>query len=295
MKRTPLLLVFGEHSTRSKGVDVPPNKKFFRSMVNPFIDGYLSGKGKRVAIIHEHNTRIDSAGMEPDGLKSAVAELEGRIQRKLDDTFARGIAMESNAMTWFDLGFMDKVLEINREAPGTIQCIIEPMNHEVQQIMGKQAALAAERRTTEVFDVLVQVETEIIRQTIEISRIRNHGVVRRVHELRAEDSKRAIIVPRGYAHKGMAQEFDPREYGITGGAHLEGVSWFSTEAIIESYTRELTKEDLEGYARLSIYYREYCSANEERYLADVGKHGTEAKARVQLGLDAKAYAHKMAD
>jgi hypothetical protein len=294
MKRTPLLLVFGEHGGRNGRLRVPPDKEFYKGLVDPFVEKHVVGEGKKAIVVHEYNTAINCDGLGNSEVSAIMANLENRLNLKLQATFNQGIPMDQDSMDWFDWGFMDNILEINRNAPETVECIVEPLGASTQWIMWKQSKLSRKHRTTKTFDESVIAEAEVIRGSIEICMDRDRRLVEFVHKLRRENPDRVIIIPRGYAHKAMAQDFDYLHYMKIESARLTGAPWFSTEAIIEAFSKHLTPAELERYARLSLHYSEYYYSHMDEYLAEARLAGEEPIQGLRnLTLNAREYAFSM--
>lgn len=294
MQRTPLLLVFGEHGGRNGRLRTPPDKEFFKDIVHPFVEKHIVRGGKRALIIHEYNTAINCDGLDNTGVSNAMGTIERGLNQKLEATFNQGFAMDEDSMHWFDWGFMDMVLEINRGAPGTVECIVEPLGASTQWIMWRQNRFARARRASPTFDDTVMAEVEMIKGSIEICMDRDRRLVEFVHKLRRENPDRVIIIPRGYAHKGMAHDFDYLNYRKAEAARLTGAPWFSTEAIIEAFSRRLTQSELERYARLSLHYSEYYYSHMDEYLAEAALSGLAPVDGLRsLTLNAREYAFSM--
>ncbi len=294
MKRTPLLLVFGAHGGRNGGLKVPPDKEFYKGLVDPFVEKHVVRGGKRAVVVHEYNTSINCENLSNSEVSQIMSNLEHRLKLKLDATFNHGMKMDEDSMDWFDWGFMDKILEINREAPSTIECVIEPLGASTQWIMWKQQQLSRIVRHTDSFDESVIAEAELIRGSIEICMDRDKRLAGFIHKLRTEDPDRAIIIPRGYAHKGMAMDFDYLNYMKIEAARLTAAPWFSTEAIIEAFSKQLTPAELERYARLSLHYNEYYYSHMDQHLAQARMAGAEpVEGLKQLTLHAREYAFSM--
>jgi hypothetical protein len=294
MKRTPLLLVFGEHGGRNGRLKIEPDKEFYKGLIDPFVEKHVVRGGKKAIVIHEYNTAINCEGLDNREVIEIMANLEKKILLKLEATFNCGLVMDENSMDWFDWGFMDRILEINREAPGTIDCVIEPLGASTQWIMWRQSMLSRQRRSARSFDESVLTEVEMIRGSIQVCIDRDKRLVEFVNRLRRENPDRAIIIPRGYAHMGMARDFDYLHYMKSEAARLTGAPWFSTEAIIEAFSREITPAELERYARLSLHYSEYYYSHMDEHLLNARLVGAEpAEGLRELTLNAREYAFLM--
>ncbi len=291
MKRTPLLLAFGEHGGYSRGMHFPPDKDFFRGMVGPFIERHVRSGGKAV-IVHEYNIGLSLDGVPRGALPGIISAHEDKIRWELKQTLSRGLEM-TRSMDWFDWGFMDDVLQINKERPEAIVSVIEPLGVDTVWLMWQQSSLSRTRTVAESYERALELEIELLKHSVRICIGRDKRLFSYIEKLRQEMPGRAIIVPRGYAHLGMAAYFEHLDYDMTVGYRLRGAPLFSTEAIISSFSRDLSPDELRRLAALSIDYDEFCNSKEDSYLDGAADSKAASNAKRRLALDARAYAFDM--
>jgi hypothetical protein len=182
---------------------------------------------------------------------------------------------------------MDVLVEINGKAPGTAVTIVESQSASTiwlcweRMLMERKLYVAGSREEE------IELEKAVLKKASEIAFERNRRVFAHAQELRKESPKKAIIIPRGYAHLGMSTFFDPIDYDITFTSRHRGAPRFSSEAIIDSFKRQLSEQDWAWYASLSLHFSEYYDANRHR------AHDEEAQRN--LGLEARDYAFRMAN
>jgi hypothetical protein len=260
--RTALVLAFGEHPGHCCGLRYEADKAFFRGAVLPFLDEHAVSRAQKVLVIHEFNVGYDLSGMSPEnpehlaGVRGVVEKMEEHANAVLRGSLDCGI-MPDEYQSWLDWGYLERIIEINRAAPGRIRNIIEPLSDSTVWRMWDQTLTCNRTGDAGGYAERVELEMEIIRHSIEICLGRSRRVSALVKEIREKEPETAIIVPRGYAHKGMAVDFDFSEFEMRVSYGLRGVPHFSSEAIAESFARKLSEGELMRYAVLSIRFDEY--------------------------------------
>lgn len=260
--RTALALAFGEHPGQSHGLEFDADRKFFRAAILPFLEEHVIRRGKRALIIHEFNVGFDLNGLERGNeehekiLGELVRKTEENANARLSATINSGMPLSPD-QGWFEWGYGERIAEINRSIPGAIRNIVEPLQPGTVWRMWEQTLVCERSRITGSLAESVDIEMELIRRSIDICLERSRRVVALVKEARESHPEMAIVVPRGFAHRGMADDFDYSEFEMTVSYSLRGAPLFSSEAIIESFGRTLGKEELRRYAMLSLNFDDY--------------------------------------
>ena len=267
--RTPLALAFGDHPARCNGVYYGADKPFFRNAVVPFLDEQVVRGGRRAIIIHEFNIFFDLNNLDPKNashirhVEGIMKEAEKNANAHFRQTLDAGRPLRENA-GWFDWGYLDYIAEINGRTPNMITNIVEPQRGSTLWLMNGYGSQYTPVGDADSFANRVAAEAESIRGSIRICLERSRRVSALVKEIRRKYPDAAIVVPRGYAHKGMAVDFDQSEFQLTVSERLKGVPLFSSEAIAASFSGALGDAEIARYARLSIYYSEYVAAAAEK-------------------------------
>ncbi|MFH0884320.1 MAG: hypothetical protein V1861_01260 [Candidatus Micrarchaeota archaeon] len=294
--RTPLLLAFGEHPAECGGVRYGADKKFFQSAVVPFLEEHVERRGGKAAIIFEFNVGFNLLGFDRDNpaharaVQKMVAEHEmdmvGKVTPKLNGGMEIGPAAE-----WFDWGYLDKVIAINAMKPNSVLSIVEPLGADTAWSMWDQETVMATLRNADSFMEKVKIEKEIIRYSARTCIGRSRRVADLAQRIRREDPAIALIIPRGYAHSGMASFFSPADFDVTLLSHMRGASRFSSDIIIEAFAREVSDDEWTRHAALALHFNAYCSANGERFMNASKKNGSYDEDVLRLlSVEAKRYA-----
>ncbi len=300
-RRTPLALAFGDHPGNFHGLRFPADRAFFRAAVVPFLENAVLKEGRNAIIIHEFNTGLELGHLDrhnpehAEAVENAMAGIERGINEHFSETLDAGRRLVRYS-DWFDWGYVDDVARMNGSAPGRVRSIVEPLRASTAWLVHDSIAPRRRIRAAEGFDGMVEEECEAIRFSIAICLERSRRVSALVKEIRAADPDIAIVVPRGWAHRGMETDFDFSEFQIVASAALKGVPHFSSEAVVESFSRELGQDELHRYARLTLYGEMYHSHNRER-LGAILEMGPEAaqKAMWEFNAGARRYALAMED
>lgn len=295
--KTALTFAFGEHPGDFFGARCRADKGFFRSKIAPFLEEQVLRKGKRAIMIHEFNAGFNLAGA--DRLDHAQAEIVGRLVQKAETDANAMLAATLDTGRppngyggWFDWGHAECIADINRMRPGGIRNIVEPQGVSTVWRLWDQMLVEERMTGAKNFDERVAVEKEIIRHSIGICLERGRRLASLVKAFRAANPTLAIAVTRGYAHQGMVGEFDQSEFEVTSSSGTNGAPRFPSEAIIESFRRDLGEEELARFARLSVRFNEYMSANRKRIL-DESCNGAEAPVERVWALNKRARAYAL--
>jgi hypothetical protein len=294
--RTALALAFGEHPGDFFGARCRADREFFRSRMTPFLEEQVLGNGKRAIMIHEFNVGFNLAGA--DRHDRAQAEMVGKLVEKSETDANAMFAASLDAGRpvtgyggWFDWGHTECIAETNRMRPGAIRNIVEPQGASTVWRLWDQMCVEGGIAKVKSFDERVAVEKEIIRHSIGICLERSRRLASLVKAFRAANPNLAIAITRGYAHQGMAGEFDQSEFEVISSSGTNGAPHFPSEAIIESFRRELGEDELARYARLSLRFDDYLAANRKGILKDSRMDGEAPMERVwALHKRARAYA-----
>ena len=256
------MLAFGEHPGQHGDKVYPAHRKFFKAALLPFLEDARQ-RGQRVLVIHEMSVDYRTKGL--DGVNKAdVESLEAGLQ--IAENNMNGLLSESLdvgqmlnvARDWFDWGYLDVIVDLNQAAPGTIRNIVEPFGANTLGHIDEHTELFRRSQNPMPFRERLRLEAELIRASIKISLSRSLRVVKLIKRLRSENPDLAVAVPRGYAHHGMSEHFDYSEFEMTVASSLKGAPSFLADAVAESFRRPLTDQELMIYARLSLYFEEYC-------------------------------------
>ncbi len=256
------MLAFGEHPGQSHGVRFDADRKFFGAAILPFLDEQVIRRRKRAVVIHEFNVGYNLEGLrkgdeEHEGIiRALLRQTEENANGKLAATLDAGIPPGPD-QGWFDWGYAERIAEINRNIPGAIRNIVEPLRPSTVWLMWEQSMLHETLGAPGSFPEAVEMEAEAIRGSISICLERSRRVVSLIKEMRAADPRLAFVVPRGFAHRGMAGDFDYSEFEMTVSYGLRGAPLFSSEAIVESFGRALGDDELRRYAMLSLHFEDY--------------------------------------
>jgi hypothetical protein len=267
--RTPVALAFGEHPGHSCGVRYGADREFFRSAVLPFLEEHAVRRSQRVMVIHEFNiglnlTDIDRTDPAHAGVvRRMVEDIESRANAELKRSLGAG-EMPRAYRDWFDWGYLERIAEINRMWPGRIANRIEPLEGCTVWRVWDQTETMKRARDDMRIEERIGLEIDILRQSIGICLERSRRVVEAVKMLRLAEPDTAVVIPRGYAHKGMAGDFDASEFEVDVASGLQGVVQFPSEAIAESFSRDLSEDELRRYAMLSLMYDDYVGINSHR-------------------------------
>jgi len=270
--KTPVLLAFGKHGRQG-------DKRFFRENVGSFIDKRIIKEQREGAIIYELllYPRVPSAPQTPEQMKyalerkgnyrrkfeSELEDLETRINEDWMETRDRGNPFMKRSLNW---GFENQVMGINLHSPGKITHKIEPQRADVAYADWVMT-LDADKLILPGYDHSRMVEdlVDFIPKLIEYQVLRGKHVKSLVDKLREENPERAIIIPRGTAHKGMRHLFSPEEYDVTfadSGYQLD----FTDALLASSYARMPSQNKIRQTAVLQAHYIDYWNANSVRLI-----------------------------
>lgn len=249
MGKTPVLLAFGRHWDQAHGGIIQPDRDFYRKAALPFIEKRIAGEGRTGVLISEYRLVVDIYGSGPEEQERYVATQlkahEEMVLAAMRETLDLGRPAPYGLHAELDWGLFDRLMELNRDYPGWFRSIIE------RQTPG-QVTLAYAFETPcdglEPGRARIVRYMDSIRTSIAVSKHRSRELISLIEDLRREDPDVAIIATRGYAHAGMSAWLDPERYDVE--AHSGGtlVPRFSSDAIIESYSHELSDAEVERYA-----------------------------------------------
>jgi len=268
MTKTKVLLAFGSHRGTYDTFPVRGNRRFFRQAVVPFIEENVEKEGARAAIIHDcvcHNwlrpplddikveiikknlkhEEIDSARIE-----GVIKEYERQIPI-LEEQSRKLLGLmneETRGMTAW--GFETAVRRINRRNPNQIIHFIEPqeiasVSLDLEEDVQRTISMLTDDYETAI-DCIVKFIKALAMETI----YRDKGVVALADKLMTEDPEMVIIIPRGWAHKGMATLFDRKKYDITIAEEQNKNVPFAIEAALRYYNLDFDERNLRRYAIL---------------------------------------------
>jgi hypothetical protein len=296
MARTPLLLAFGVHPGSRHGIPYSADRKFFRDVTIPFIEGH---SGRKAVIIHEYNIGCPSeTGLQGDVHSAAYLQRyaslhQEHVRKMLEDSVNVGLNPDPSNRSWFDWGCLDEIIAMNSSRPGSVFNTIEQLSGTTLSIMREQSLLNQGFRLAMPRDAELAVEISVMKKSVEVAFNRNRRLVRFVESLRQEDSERAIVIMRGYAHLGMAKLFDHLDYEMTVVSHHPGAPYFSSEAIIASFGRDLPEQEWVRYGTLSLDYWEHFDSK-MKLLIEKRAFGTDPEKNLRIlasvGLEAREYA-----
>jgi hypothetical protein len=294
--RTPLLLAFGEHPAECGGIRYGADKRFFKSAIVPFLEEHVEKRGVKAAIILEFNMGFDLQGydrLNPAHAK-AVHDLVAQTGKGMEDAVSPGLdagnGIGANAY-WFDWGFLDKVIAINSGIPGRVHSIVEPLMSDIVWNMWDQTLVSYAMRKAGTFEERVEIEKEVIKYSARTCIQRSRRVAELAKRMRAEEPQGAVIIPRGYAHSGMAAFFSQEEFDITCVSHMRGGPRFSSDIIIEAFNRDVGEDEWRRHAALSLRFSSYALANGERFLREACKDGSyNEDALRMLSVEARRHA-----
>lgn len=291
-KRTPLLLLFGEHPGRCGPLMLRGDREFFRRNFAPFVEKEVAGAGKSALMIHEYNPAVGlDAFPSPEGLISLQMHLDHMrvsINGALAKTLGAGKGLE-RGMEWFDWGCAEEIIRVNRARPGAIENVIEPLCAEVAATLGLPDEAGRGRAG---FGEKLEREKRNVAMAVQVCRQRSATLARSIKALRKEDPERPIIVTRGFAHQGMERFFGRDEFEITSAARLISAPYPSTEAVMKGMSGEITEAELRRYAEMSVHFNEYCESNMVRHVRSCMKDGYFDERRFAL-LSHQARAHAL--
>jgi hypothetical protein len=259
--KTPLLLAFGEHPVPSNPVNEPGDRQFFRSQVLPFIDRHVIKEKRPATIIHEYNPYFDLGSIDRrddeqmEHMRKRVAEVERDLNNAMAQSLDRGVMISQNP-GWFDWGHMDAVLGINAKNQGRISNIIEPLASDTAWMLWDQAALSDRIEQAQSMNKLLNLQKDYLLNSITIALGRSRRVADLVKTLREKDSERAIIICRGWAHKGMVNLFNKSDFDMSAVDKID-TPYPSSRAIIQSFSGALNEEQLGRYV-VRILFSDQC-------------------------------------
>jgi len=281
-EKTPLLLAFGRHG-KSRKV-----KGFFREEIGPFIDQFVVKEGRKAAIIYElllsyvlpsgaQNHHDVGRFIKQEGLERA--KTENKIKRELCDLYKHesaelrstsnnGDSLKSVLLNLW--GFGPCISEIESQNSGLIEHYIEPQDVRTTYFNWEfdfEKSRMAYALSNFDHDGQIQAIIDHTKKMVELHTLRDNNVKDLVIKLRENNPSRAIIVPRGTAHRGMVFLFDPDLFDV----HFRSAGYqldFSEALLADSYCRMPSEEEFRLCA--------------ERQLAYMRAYG--AKARTPLNL-----------
>ena len=159
--------------------------------------------------------------------------------------------------TSLDLGFEDAVLRINRSKPGQITHFMEPQTAETAYAWWATEVLIREldRYRFDDRDKQVSIMMNYLKQFAIYDVGRDKAVFSLVDQLRKENPYRAIIIPRGTAHRGMRVLFTPDNYDVLFKESEDArLLDFGDEFIGRSYVEIPSNEEVHRYAELQLDY-----------------------------------------
>lgn len=278
MKRTKILLAFGMHGG-GRTEKTPPDRKFFRQAVAPFLEQEVAA-GRRVVVIQEQNLAYDL--VEGDGeltgvfrpmlLLKRLAELTGRPpppdsiydtlvqgldkrERELNEKYARTLDQGKGLDGFNALGYEEVAVELNRRSPGSVSFVCELQTRDT--FWATINAWFAE--TMPRSDDLTEILIDIIRTTTDRAYVRDGALIEQVFRFHYSDDERTIVLPRGALHVEMRRFFDPGIFDVH--VEPEDIEALKTRLAdgnplvpphFERYRGILSPERLKHHAHLAI-------------------------------------------
>ncbi len=307
MEKTKLLLVFGKHGYQREKYD----EQFSKNAIVPFLEQEIENKKRTAIIITEllEYNNLKSGPRSIDDKKKIMAltgkkaqtkrnlinaelqAIEKKINQKWKETREYGEPFMKRTL---NLGFEYKVLEINTKSTGQIENIIEPQTAQTAYNAWK-ADLLAEKIEEHKFNPEKQIDAlaDYSEQMIQFQLKRDKDIASLADKLQKQNPERAIIIPRGTAHKGMEVLFDNTIYDII--KHEADYALdFTDELILKSYKSIPTKEEIKEYAKLQNHYVNNYTKNRTS-LVQIGWRifGNEHNAELNLEKNAREYALSM--
>lgn len=253
-KKTPVLFAFGHHPWGALHGDT----RFFRRSVVPFAKNQLN-QGRRVAIIAEMTTylsrydkdyyshKLEQKGLNPEQAMRAWAAVQEIVMQHN--------ILRTDPVIHKPWGFEKAVVKLNQNGAG-IELTVEPNLISTVYLLHVPALLnppdikqLRHKSYSEQLDEMVTY----LRAWIAAHVSRDRNVAQKANDLASEDPDRAIIIPRGYGHRGMVCLFDETRYSIT----IKERSFpmdFIYDAMALSYTKELNQSELEQFAKLQLNF-----------------------------------------
>lgn len=230
--KTRVVFVFGRHQNHAYGLNISADKKFFADAILPELNAVFNKTAQKAIVIHEAvivpsrgiddteaNMRV--ANMPKD---AALVEISNQTKSTIVLIAAEYASMDCGVRTGgeeYDLGFENRLLEINGYLPRKIINLMEPQSTEAVYL-----ALVAERYKLEVLRELngqsaYKITKYIARKWAKYLRFVAESVIirdRLVHSLIVSISEKepetTFIVPRGITHKSMTDLFDAEQFSI---------------------------------------------------------------------------------
>jgi hypothetical protein len=296
MAKTPLLLAFGRHSGNISGSAIPPNRDFFRFAAAPFIERAV-GRGHGATLIHQYRLVLDPVGSNRQEQERHAAPQLAAHERAIREMLATTLDLgrpaphpgpAASLLAQLDWGLIDMIMDINSRCPGAIKNLIEP------QTPGQVSLSCAYHTPCEGLgkrDARLIREGDAIRTAIALSKHRSRQVRQLALRLGEEEPERAIAITRSYEHAGMTRLFRHDGFALDTQSDDSLTQPFTCMALIRSYSRNLTPQELRRYALLSIHFNEYL----EQAMAERAGALPGADETADLAARAKRHAYAVVD
>ncbi len=260
MKKPKLFFAFGAHPGSDPKKD-PGERVFFSAAIKSAINS-ANKEGRKIAVIAEYKYWVNPNDyFSPRGssvLERLSAEINGVISNRESANVRYGIHPE---IEWLDWGYLDSIIALNLQRAGTVDLELERSS---PRILGTTPFEMGYGTNGRLIEDGLKRETSIVTHAIISSHLRTRELIARVREIRLPNT--AIFIPRGFAHKNMIVKFDG-DYDVECIGGSSCVPRIQSEAIIFSYKRRLTSEEIEAYARAKII----CNRLEREELAEKKK------------------------
>lgn len=285
MRQPKIVFAFGAHPGADPKKD-PGERDYFEMALRRAIQtaGY---EDRKVTVLFEFKCII-----EPEQYFSAEkARRITAIKNWTNSAVRNKIKQELEAgfyptYDWFDWGCAPVIVEANSQKPGNV--LVETERTTDRIIENTVFEMGYESKG-EVIEPEMARETNIIRHAIISSHLRAREVAAMINAIETPDS--LVFVPRGFAHKNMVAKFGS-EYEVE---EIEGsgcVPRFQSEAIMLSYKRRITDEELDTFALFKIICQRYLDSREllNKKAELTRKHGDQVAYR-EIMKEAKDLTH----
>lgn len=224
-QKTKVLLVFAPHGRverkwfRFKRVGC--DSDFFRSKITLFLEEHVVRGKKRAVLIHENSLgydnfkffRIEEYLADRVRLLKNLQIVLTEINTELEDEFRRTVWKGvSGYPKYWDWGFEDFVLRINKQEHGRIRILYEPQTAEAYLLSFEEKQSFLRLRSS---PDLLQAYVDCLKMIGLHTLLRDRTMISLVDKLSAEDPDQVIIIPRGLMHHPMVALFDKDRYDLT--------------------------------------------------------------------------------
>jgi hypothetical protein len=235
------------------------DRPFFRRTVGSFLDRQLS-EGRRSAIILEGAMQypfFDKTNLEHK-LAEKGLDFNSAMRARLalfEIYTVEGCLIENPQSDKWSWGFERTARGISETNPGMIEVVTEPQSIEVFLKLSQPplngGGMPSYPLPGRTYQEKVNFVAAFITAFIEAHQKRDKLVFKLSESLSEQDPSRAIIIPRGYGHRGMSVYFTPENYRVTiceKGSNSTPLD----DAFKLSYARLLSPIEIDRYAKMYI-------------------------------------------